>query len=109
MDLDNFQNKVTKWVKYNFSETYQDKYKPLLGIVEEVGELSHAHLKMEQGIRGTKCEHLDAKMDAIGDIMVYLADYCERNGLCLEDCVRTAWAEVERRDWIKFPQNGVSE
>lgn len=109
IELNNFQDAVTRWVKHNFGTTYKDKYKPLLGVVEEVGELSHAHLKMEQGIRGTAEEHTNAKMDAVGDIVVYLADYCERNGFYLSSCVQMAWGEASKRDWIKFPKNGVSE
>jgi len=38
-----------------------------MGLVEEVGELAHAHLKNEQGIRGTPEEHVQAKVDAIGE------------------------------------------
>ena len=104
-----FQSDVRKWVLHNFKSTYKDKYKPLLGLTEELGELSHAHLKMEQKIRGHINEHIEAKRDAVGDIMVYLADYCSRNGLNLGECVYGAWSEVQKRDWVKFPKNGVSE
>lgn len=44
----------------------------ILGCIEEVGELAHAHLKREQGIRGSQAEHDAAAKDAIGDIVVYL-------------------------------------
>lgn len=84
-------------------------YRPLLGVVEEVGELCHAHLKNEQGIRGTPEEWRTKKQDAIGDILIYLLDYCTREELDAEECLETAWAEVSARDWIRFPKNGKTE
>lgn len=51
INLLEFQKEQMKWRQKNFGDTYGSGYRPLLGIVEEVGELSHAHLKKEQGIR----------------------------------------------------------
>lgn len=59
-----------EWVAKNFPDSY--KTDSLLGVVEELGELAHAHLKSKQGIRGTKAEHDEAAKDAIGDLVVYL-------------------------------------
>lgn len=59
-----------EWVARNFPDSY--KTDTLLGVVEELGELAHAHLKSKQGIRGTKAEHNEAAKDAIGDLVVYL-------------------------------------
>lgn len=84
-------------------------YRPLLGVVEEVGELCHAHLKNEQGIRGTPEEWEAKKKDAIGDILIYLLDYATREGVDVEECLETAWAEVSARDWVRFPKNGRTE
>lgn len=44
----------------------------IIGCIEELGELAHAHLKKKQGIRGTTEQHDEAAQDAIGDIVVYL-------------------------------------
>lgn len=44
----------------------------ILGCIEELGELAHAHLKAKQGIRGNQREHDAAARDAIGDLIVYL-------------------------------------
>jgi NTP pyrophosphatase (non-canonical NTP hydrolase) len=98
MNLRKLQNEVKEWTAKNFPEART--YQPLLGIVEEVGELSHAHLKQEQGIRGTWKAHQDAKTDAVGDIIIYLAHYCELNQINLEDAVNITWANVSQRDWI---------
>lgn len=101
------QSLVSEWSNHNFPNN--KPHMPLLGVSEEVGELCHAHLKMEQGIRGNLDEHKAAKADAVGDTIIYLADYCNRNDLSLELCVRAAWNEVKDRDWIKFPKNGKTE
>jgi len=104
MNLDDLQKEVKEWSSRNFPNN--KPHHPLLGVQEEVGELSHAHLKLEQGIRGTPEEHRIAKADAVGDVIVYLADYCWRNGLHIGDCVRFAWGEVKQRDWLKNKDDG---
>jgi len=75
--------------------------------MEELGELSHAHLKMEQGIRGEFATHQLGKQDAVGDIIIYLADYCDQNGLDLQKCVEYAWGQVKNRDWVKNSLDGA--
>jgi len=96
------------WVEHNFPD--QEQHQPLLGIIEEVGELSHAHLKHEQGIRSSK-DRVSAnvkKMDALGDIFIYMMSYCNTNGFNLEDCITQAWGEVQNRDWQKDKLTGGS-
>ena len=45
-------------------------------------------------------EPTEAEADAVGDIIVYLADYCERRGLEMGACVEKAWEdEVKHRAW----------
>lgn len=107
MDLKQFQKSHQEWAQYNFPN--RKPYQPLLGVSEEVGELCHAHLKLEQGIRGTPEEHQAAKEDAVGDIIIYLIDYCTLNGIDIGCALEKTWAEVSKRDWVKFPRNGVSE
>lgn len=77
--LNRIKDEVGEWTNYNFDTT--SKTDPLLGVVEETGELSHAVLKSNQGIRGTQEEHKEAIRDAIGDIMVYLLDFMNRNDI----------------------------
>jgi NTP pyrophosphatase (non-canonical NTP hydrolase) len=72
-------------------------------MIEEVGELAHAHLKMEQGIRAAN--RAEAQ-DALGDILIYMASYCNTNGYDMATCLENAWEEVSQRDWIKFPTDG---
>jgi len=92
-------------VSANFEDS--QKHHPLLGIAEEVGELCHAFLKAEQGIRGTPEEHREAMIDAVGDIMVYLADFCNRNNINLEVATADTWDKVSFRDWKKNALTGT--
>jgi NTP pyrophosphatase (non-canonical NTP hydrolase) len=82
---------------------------PLLGAVEEIGELAHSFLKAEQGIRGTKEEHEAAAKDAVADTIIYLADFCSCVGFDLEAIVDMTWDEVKRRDWKKNPNDAAEK
>lgn len=104
MTFETLQTEVAEWANRNFPMAMP--HHPLLGAQEEVGELSHAHLKQEQGIRGTFVEHQLAKIDAVADIVIYLADYCQRNGIDMNKSIETTWAKVKLRDWQKNKHNG---
>ncbi len=107
MLLRRLQTEHMLWLERNFPQ--QQGHDPLLGLVEEVGELAHAHLKASQGIRGTPQELQAEARDAIGDIVIYLASYCNSNGYDLAGCVQEAWTQVHQRDWQRYPKDGVSE
>lgn len=109
MELSILQQEVGDWSFRNFGSDPEDTYRPLLGVVEEVGELSHAHLKGLQGIRHTPEEIKSMKEDAVGDIAVYLADYCRREGLDFDECVTTTWNKVKQRDWKANPMTAGDE
>jgi len=96
--LDCLQSEVGEWSDKNFPDDLS--YRKLLGIIEELGELAHAHLKLEQGIRLDE-PLTDMKKDAIGDLIIYLLDYCHKEDLWLTDCIRLAWSKVKRREWRK--------
>jgi NTP pyrophosphatase (non-canonical NTP hydrolase) len=104
-DLQAFQVDHRLWLAHNFPD--QTPHQALLGLAEEVGELAHAHLKHEQTIRGYDYQrYQEEAMDAIGDIIIYLASYCNSNGLDLAKAAQDAWEEVRERDWIKYPETG---
>ena len=105
-DLVDLQIEAAAWQRENFDKP--KAYQPLLGVIEEVGELSHAHLKAEQGIRKGADYHAK-KIDAIGDIIIYLSHYCTLEGISLQDAVFLTWQEVKGRNWRKFPKNGKTE
>ena len=71
--------------------------------MEELGELCHAILKQEQGIRATNAA--DVK-DALGDMMIYTMDLCNHLGLNLYNVTYETWEKVRQRDWKRFPTNG---
>lgn len=60
-----------RWVEYNFPNDI-DPNSSTLGVIEELGELAHSHLKEEQSIRGTAEEHQQAAQDSIADLVIYL-------------------------------------
>jgi NTP pyrophosphatase (non-canonical NTP hydrolase) len=103
IDLQQLQEEVQKWSTRNFPNA--KPYQPLLGATEEIGELCHSHLKLEQGIR-TDQNHREKAEDAIADIVIYLADYCWRNGYNLQDAIDKTWLKVKQRDWTKNKVNG---
>jgi len=107
LNLTKFQKEVEKWASKNFGRKHS--YHPLLGVVEEIGELCHAHLKQEQGIRGTIAEHDDAIKDAIGDAVVFLANYCALRGISLEEAIVDTWDEVKLRDWTRNKKDGKTK
>ena len=104
-DLRKFQDEVHEWATRNFGENRDYKH-PAMGVVEEVGELFHAFLKQEQGIRGTFEEHEAEALDAVGDIAVYLADLCALRGWNLAEICRKTWNHVKTRDWKKNARDG---
>lgn len=98
------QTEVGLWATRNFGND-RDGKSILLGVMEEVGELSHAYLKREQGIRTN--ENHDANIeDAVADIVIYLADFCAVEGLDFQDAVEGTWAKVRLRDWKAHPEKG---
>lgn len=94
--LDMIQQQQKTWKEYNFpNNTDIDQF---LGIVEEVGELAHAILKLRQGIRLTE-DHRAGERDAIGDIAIFLLGYCNDNNISLMEIIKETWSTVAPRDW----------
>ena len=100
-NIQEFIKNVVEWNKKNFGEHHQTGYRLLLGCQEELGELSHAHLKGEQNIRHTPKEILKLKKDAIGDLFVFLVNYCDSQNINFLECCGIVWKELQTRDWIK--------
>ena len=106
MDLKQLQTQVSEWSGRNFPDG--EPWEPVMGLAEEVGELSHAFLKQHQGIRLDEDHEAEMK-DAVGDVVIYLADVCHRNGMDLADCVTVAWNEVKQRDWNKHREEHAED
>jgi len=105
--LRGIQQEQVEWVAHNFG-TDRPAWHPLLGVQEEVGELSHAFLKRAQGIRVNE-DHDAAIKDAVADIVIYLLDFCTAEGIDLQSVLAETWAQVKARDWKVAPESGVSD
>lgn len=95
--LTELQKEHAVWQKRNFPNA--EKWETLVGIQEEIGELSHSFLKRHQGIRGSSDEHLMSIKDAVGDIIIFVMGFCTLNDINIDECIETAWNEVKERDW----------
>ncbi len=79
----NWTNKLaTKEWPLPIGGVYLDWVAPLMGIAEEIGELHEPVLPSK-------------KMDAVGDIMVYLADFCHRRQIEMPVRVELSHMEME--------------
>lgn len=87
------------WSISNFGPVTADNVNdPLLGIIEELGELSRAVLKKKQGIRGTAKEHDAAAFDAVGDMLIFTIDAANRTGTPI-DWARSLAHAGYLREW----------
>ena len=109
MTIREMQVEHLAWEQHNFPSTMGQYNGPFKGIVEEVGELSHSLLKQEQGIRGTYEEHEKLAKDALGDMLVFMLSFCHAKGWDLQSIFEGTWNEVKKRDWIKFPFDGLTK
>ena len=104
LTLKQLQKEQKEWSARNFPNN--EPWMPLLGVQEEVGELSHSFLKRAQGIRGTDEQHYIDMVDAVGDIMVYLSDFCSRSDIDFQEALEKTWGTVKKRDWQKNKKDG---
>lgn len=81
MNFYQLQSEVSAWSQNNFGD--QPAENTLLGMIEELGELSHAVLKTRQDIRSNE-NQLEKIVDAVGDIVIYTMDYCGRESIDAE-------------------------
>lgn len=94
--LSQIQEEQRSWVAHNFPGRHA--WHPLLGVQEEVGELSHHFLKRAQNIRLNE-DHNEGIKDAVADILIYLLDFCSAEGIDLEHELNKVWEKVRQRDW----------
>lgn len=64
-----------------------------LKAVSEVGELADAVNKLDR----------TSIIDAVGDIVVCLINFCELQGLTLTDCLEHAYNEIKERKGVLLP------
>jgi NTP pyrophosphatase (non-canonical NTP hydrolase) len=104
MTLSETQKEILEWSHKNFGRVENSqiplRISSLLGMVEELGELSHAILKWAQG------EHKIAIQDSIADLLVFTLDFCGRNDMDAEELLNRVWSKVKLRDWNKNKLTG---
>lgn len=103
IDLKKIQIQADEWQLKNFGPATTNQM--MLGVMEELGELAHAELKDQQGIRNNE-DHKANQKDAVGDIQIYLIQYCNTKGFDIEEIIKDTWKQVRQRDWIKNKENG---
>lgn len=90
-----------QWCRDNFGQNADNPVEwSVLGLIEEVGELAHHQLKGMQNIRQGEDHEVGAR-DAVGDIFLFLLDYCTRRGWDFAEIVDEVVDEVHNRDWTK--------
>lgn len=105
--IQQIQKEAHGWREDNFDPATVTTQHQLLGVVEEVGELAHAVLKRDQGIRGTAKEHRAAIEDAVGDLVLFLMGVCSCENMDFEFVVSRTWATVKHRNWKTNPHDGM--
>lgn len=101
--------RIKQWANKNFG--VQDPIWPLLGVAEELGELCRCFVKRHGGIRGFNdpAKFESHAKDAIGDIFFFLVVLTSSMGWDINEIVNGVTNEVTKRDWKKYPVNGISE
>lgn len=82
------QEEVHEWSTDNFAD--QPSHYPFLGTGEEAGELAD-DVSFDES-------PTEEELDAVGDILVYLADFCSRAGLDLQKAYEDAESDETRHD-----------
>lgn len=100
------QRELHEWVIKNFGKETQTSEWQFMGMVEEVGELGHALLKMKQNIRDVTNEDIG---DAFADIVIYGIQIMTCKGIDAEEALRRTISKVLKRDWKKYPINGETK
>jgi len=102
------QQEHATWRERNFPN--QTLYQAVLGMMEELGELSHALLKHEQGIRKMDDAWVarEAIIDAHCDLIIFSFGVAEDLGYDLGIELQRTWDEVKQRDWVGDPAEGVA-
>jgi hypothetical protein len=85
-----FQSENKIWVERNFhTQCFAVAHEPLLGMIEEIGEL-YTTDKDDALTLTAFVSAEDRFIDACGDIMVFMCDYCSCVGFVLYDLVNKA-------------------
>ena len=82
-----FITNVQNWASERGIYEHSTSTAQLLKAISEMGELADAHAKNNR----------DEVIDAIGDVLVCLVNYCAIETLDLKECCESAWLEIKDR------------
>jgi NTP pyrophosphatase (non-canonical NTP hydrolase) len=88
--------KIIQWAEARKIIPNSNPESQLLKAVSEMGELADATIKNDK----------EAIVDAVGDVMVCLINYCALQDLNLVNCMQVAYDQIKNRRGTLLP-NGV--
>lgn len=98
-DIEKFQGEVITWAHHNFPNS--DHMNPLVGLTEEMGELFETfQCHHTCGWTGTQKD--SNWVDAVGDMMIFLAHYCALNGYHFLQCYDRVNADYQIMLWTSY-------
>ena len=96
MSYANIEIKIIQWAEARKIIPNSTPEVQLLKAISEMGELADATIKNDQ----------EAIVDAVGDVMVCLINYCALQNINLVDCMEVAYDQIKNRRGTLLP-NGV--
>ena len=96
MSYANIEMKIIQWAEARKIIPNSNPESQLLKAVSEMGELADATIKHDK----------EAVIDAVGDVMVCLINYCALQDINLVDCMEVAYDSIKNRKGI-LRENGV--
>jgi NTP pyrophosphatase (non-canonical NTP hydrolase) len=96
MSYANVEIKIIQWAEQRKIIPNSTPEVQLLKAMSEMGELADATIKKDK----------EAIVDAVGDVMVCLVNYCALQDLNLVDCMEVAYDQIKNRRGTLLP-NGL--
>jgi len=96
MSYANVEIKIIQWAEARKIIPNSTPEVQLLKAMSEMGELADATIKKDK----------EAIVDAVGDVMVCLVNYCALQDLNLVDCMEVAYDQIKNRRGTLLP-NGL--
>jgi NTP pyrophosphatase (non-canonical NTP hydrolase) len=94
MKYEELEEKIINWAKDRQIIPNATPSMQLFKFFSEAGELADGH---------AKCK-IDDIIDAVGDVMVCLINYCELRGIKITDCMESAYNEIKDRKGTLTPE-----
>lgn len=96
MSYANIEMRIIQWAEARKIIPNSTPDVQLLKTMSELGELADATIKKDR----------EAIIDAVGDVMVCLVNYCALQDINLVDCMEVAYDQIKNRRGTLLP-NGV--